>query len=434
MTSLRSNLLAAAIASGLLFAGLSVTGSALSQSSAPTPAQRKELEAAREDLQRAAKRVAELSGRYGGQGVDFAHAIAARPLIGVLFAPDSDGGVRIAGITPDGAGAAAGLKTGDRLLRIDNKTIEGNAPDARVENARRMLQSIDENTAVVLRYARGDRETEVAVKPTMDRRIMVFGGDGKMMRLDGNASVRPSNSGNIEIETDRIDLQTLRDGHPLSGGDTPRVFVFSDNHAMDGEDGGTRVDRRVIRIDCKGDRDACRRQAEEQVKQRLPIDTGRPLSTQTHVFRFDCSTPGEDCGSQQRLSEAFRWNGLNLASLDAQLGRYFGTDNGVLVLSSGATLRQLQAGDVIQRMDGKAVNSPRTVMDTLRDKPEDSMVAVDYLRDRKTGNTQIKVPKAMLFPPMPPMPPAPPAPPRPPQPPAPPAPPSPPPPPPPRAS
>jgi hypothetical protein len=73
---------------------------------------------------------------------------------------------------------------------------------------------------------------------------------------------------------------------------------------------------------------------------------------------------------------------------------------------------------VIQRVDGKTVDTPRAVMETLRDKPEESAIAVDYLRDRKAGSTQIKVPKAMLFPQMAPMPPAPsesPAPPHPPK-------------------
>jgi PDZ domain len=108
---------------------------------------------------------------------------------------------------------------------------------------------------------------------------------------------------------------------------------------------------------------------------------------------------------------------LNLASVDASLGRYFGTSAGVLVLSSGPSLGQLQAGDVILRVDGKTVATPRAVMDALRDKSADSVVAIDYLRDRKAGSAQLKVPEAMVFPAMPPMPPAPPAPPAPPRPP-----------------
>lgn len=111
------------------------------------------------------------------------------------------------------------------------------------------------------------------------------------------------------------------------------------------------------------------------------------------------------------LLSAFRWNGLNLAAVDAQLGRYFGTDRGVLVLSTG-DLAGLQAGDVIQRVEGKPVDSPREAMAALRGKPEGAKVAITYLRDRKTGNTQVTVPKLAPLPiPPPPRPPAPPAPP-----------------------
>jgi hypothetical protein len=122
---------------------------------------------------------------------------------------------------------------------------------------------------------------------------------------------------------------------------------------------------------------------------------------------------GKDCKAPRLLS-ALRWNGLNLASVDPQLGRYFGTDGGVLVLSTGE-LAGLQPGDVIQRVDGKPVETPREVMDVLREKPADAKVAVAYLRDRKSGSTQVTVPKLVpsLLPPVPPAPPAPPAPPSP---------------------
>jgi membrane-associated protease RseP (regulator of RpoE activity) len=113
------------------------------------------------------------------------------------------------------------------------------------------------------------------------------------------------------------------------------------------------------------------------------------------------------------LTEAFRWSGLNLATVDKDLGRYFGTDRGVLVLSTSTELAGLKAGDVIQSIDGKAVNSPREAMAALRNKPVDSQASVTYLRDRKTGTAQVKVPKLaqLQFPPAPPTPPAPPAPP-----------------------
>lgn len=344
--------------------------------------------------------------------------LGRKPVVGVLFAPDPGGGVRIAGVTPDGAAATAGLKSGDRLLRINGKTIEGDSAGARVENARRLLQDIDENTAVKLLYARGDTETEVSVTPRLDSRIMVFSGDGNMMRPDGNVIIRQLDGGVIDIDADRLDIEALDSDHPLAHGDATQVFVFSSDNTAEDSTGQPRTDRRVIRIDCKGDEAACREQAHEQMM-RAPIGMHGANDVQARVFRFDCK-PGEACQGQQRLAEAFRWNGLNLASVDKQLGRYFGTDTGVLVLSTGPALGQLQAGDVIQRVGGKQVGSPRAVMDALRDKPEGSNVDVDYLRDRKSNRAQIKVPKAMPFPPMPPMPPIPPLPPAPPAPPAPP--------------
>ena len=42
-----------------------------------------------------------------------------------------------------------------------------------------------------------------------------------------------------------------------------------------------------------------------------------------------------------------------MAELNPQLGRYFGASAGVLVLSPKADFPQLQAGDVIVKVDGK---------------------------------------------------------------------------------
>ena len=141
-------------------------------------------------------------------------------------------------------------------------------------------------------------------------------------------------------------------------------------------------------------------------------DPGFAEEIRREVVRIGADCDGKDCKAPRLLS-AFRWNGLNLAAVDPQLGRYFGTDRGVLVLSTGE-IDGLQAGDVIQRVDGKPVGTPREVMDALREKPDDAKVAVAYLRDRKTGSTQVTVPKLMpsLLPPVPPVPPAPPAAPR----------------------
>lgn len=324
--------------------------------------------------------------------------IGRKPVIGVVLAPDPQGGVRIAGVTPDGAAAGAGIRTGDRLVRIGGKTIHGATPEARVDAARELLQAGDEKTPVKLVYARDGRESEVSLTPKLDNRIMVFAGDGQMMRPGGNVVVRRIGD-RTEITADGLGVGDVAPGARQGAGRDVHVFAFDDDAA----DSHGQIERRIVRIECKQGDEACMKRAEAHG----PHAGGFP---RVEVFRFDCK-PGEACAGQQRLAEAFRWNGLNLASVDAQLGRYFGTDKGVLVLSAGPALGTLQPGDVIQRVDGKSVDTPRAVMDALRDKPADSAIAVDYLRDRKSGTTQLKVPKAMPFPPMPPMPPTPPMPP-----------------------
>jgi membrane-associated protease RseP (regulator of RpoE activity) len=385
-TSLTTLALACALAPALAASAQSTTAA---KPASPTPEQRKELDAARDELQRAAKRLAELSSRYGGvgfggQGFDIESFAPSRPVIGVLLAPEPQGGVRISGITPGGAAASAGLRSGDRLLRVNGKPIAGDNAEARVDGARALLQDLDDKTPVKLTFARDGREQEASVTPKRDARMMVFSSDG-----DGPGErvvIRRIGDGKLEIDGETIELPQIVGRQGKAG--TPHVFAFTH-----GDEAGANVERRVIRIECKGeDKAECEKRAIAHA------DQGRhggvhADGAEVHriLMRGDCK-PGEDCKGRSLLSEAFRWSGLNLASVDAQLGRYFGTDKGVLVLSAGPVLDTLQAGDVILRVDGKSVATPREVMDALRGKPADSTVPVDYLRDRAAGSARIKVP------------------------------------------
>lgn len=336
-------------------AALAVAGGVVAQSTAPTPAQQKELDAARADLDRAAKRYAELNRTYGierGQPQVYARAMARKPLVGVLLGPDAQSGVRIAGVTPESAAADAGLRSGDRLVSVDGKAIAGADGEARVASARTLLAGVDDKTRVRLAFERDGKRSEVSVTPRLDQRLFVWNDeDGSLTKFGGDVMIRRSADGRLDIDADDIEGM-------LPPGVAPDVR------------------REVIRLGPGG--------------------------------RCD----GEDC-KLPMLAEAFRWSGLNLASVDGRLGRYFGTDKGVLVLSAGDELAGLQAGDVIRSIDGKAVGTPREAMAALRAKPADSTVRVEYLRDRNTGTAQVKVPKAPPLPPAPPPPPPPPPPPAP---------------------
>lgn len=288
-------------------------------------ARQKELDDARAELQRAAKSVAELSRDDVTlrSPLNIDHIIVSRPRLGVLLSGDDDAGVRITGVTPESGAAKAGLKAGDRLVRVAGKPVSGDSADARVANARQLLADLKADTAVRITYQRDGRAHEANVTP-----------------LQISPRIGPA-------------------------GEAPRAIFFSSGAGGASPDGITHV-------------------ISPEVQREL-----RQLGT-----LGDCK--GEDC-RLPALAEAFRWSNLNLATVDASLGRYFGTDAGVLVLSVGDELAGLQAGDVIRKVDGTPVTTPRDVTQVLRGKSEDAKVAVEYLRDRQTRTSTVAVPKAAAF-------------------------------------
>lgn len=108
------------------------------------------------------------------------------------------------------------------------------------------------------------------------------------------------------------------------------------------------------------------------------------------------------------------WFGLNLAPLNPDLGRYFGTDRGALVLSRDAKqFPGLQPGDVITAVGGRAVARPEDALRALREAAKDKSVAITLRRHDKPVTLAMKVPAQWEVPPPPPPPPVPPVPPMP---------------------
>lgn len=124
----------------------------------------------------------------------------------------------------------------------------------------------------------------------------------------------------------------------------------------------------------------------------------------------------------QTLHARMPWRGLNLTSLDKDLGTYFGTERGALVISADAeTFPDLRSGDVVQSIDGEAVTDPTDAMRLLRDAPGGGEIKLQVMRQKKPVTLTMKTPEfKAIFPMLPPLPPAAPhvAPPAPPSPPA----------------
>jgi S1-C subfamily serine protease len=79
------------------------------------------------------------------------------------------------------------------------------------------------------------------------------------------------------------------------------------------------------------------------------------------------------------------WLDMELVSLNAELGEYFGTDDGVLVIRGPDNDELgLEGGDVIVSIDGRSVTSPTQAMRILRSyEPEESMEIEIYRHGRR---------------------------------------------------
>ena len=105
-------------------------------------------------------------------------------------------------------------------------------------------------------------------------------------------------------------------------------------------------------------------------------------------------------------------SGMELASLTPGLGRYFGTDKGVLVLRAPRSpVWQLEDGDVVLAIDGREPTSGGHATRIFRSYQAGEKVSMRVLRQRKPLALSVTVPEGdmprhrMRMAPMPPMPP-----------------------------
>ena len=213
-----------------------------------------EIEAARQQLDEAARHLAELHRKYAAeQGRDYSIGIGDRPMLGVLLGGLAADGVPIAGVTPGSGAEEAGLIAGDVIIAIDGLDLSE-------------------------------------------------GGIAGMRLLRGAiADLTPG---------DTVSIEYLRDG----GSNLATVTTREESHHV-----------------------------------RNMIEAPRMPQAMSGTIAF--GRPGAVPG-------------LRLHDLGPELGRYFGTDAGVLVLSA-ANLEGLEPGDVIREMDGQPVAHMGEVMMTI---------------------------------------------------------------------
>ena len=87
------------------------------------------------------------------------------------------------------------------------------------------------------------------------------------------------------------------------------------------------------------------------------------------------------------------WGDMELVELNADLGRYFGTDTGLLVVSAPKSeALQLQAGDVIQSIDGREPTSVGHAMRILGSYQAGEKLELEIMRDKRGRKLDITMP------------------------------------------
>ena len=131
--------------------------------------------------------------------------------------------------------------------------------------------------------------------------------------------------------------------------------------------------------------------------------------------------PGADFDALDQLGRQLRhggpWNDLEVATLSPKLGRYFGTDHGVLVVQApSASSLKLEDGDVITAIDGREPKDGAHALRILASYRAGEVLHLRLMRDHHAIEVEAVAPSASKgfgpvspLPPRPPLAPAPPA-------------------------
>ncbi len=329
------------------------------------PAERQRIEreiaVARNQLQEAAQRVAELSMKLGqrdayryefrtGDGKTPRAMPGSRPVLGVVL-DNTDSGITIRAVTPGGPAEQAGVRAGDTLVTVNGrKLLKG----AGIEAAVAAIGPLDDGEKVAVSVLRGGAQRQMVISAR------------KMA-----AHSMPLWSGDPDFDMD-IDVD----------------------------------------VDFDFDEDSLAPLAGEASKSREGADRRREMIR----HRVERSVDGISPQARTILYRRAGLGGLQLAPLNPELGRHFGAQSGVLVLDNkGDAFPELRTGDVITRVDGKSVTSHRELMRSMMGRDKSARAKLDVVRDRKSISVTVATPtlRDVLIAPPPP-PPAPPAPPSPP--------------------
>lgn len=336
--------------------------------------QEAEIERAREELSRAHRELREAqrevlkAHRDLDQNARFGYTTRVvnpgdKPVIGIVLGEETDIGVELAGVSPDGPAEAAGVEAGDVLVAINGRDL------ASAENPR----------AVVF-------ETMETVKAGDTVEVDVLR-DGETASYAVIAEVREPASWQSLVRIPEI--STVK---RIEGGPGERTIVIESTVAPEIDSAALAERMEILR----------ERLADTEIHADALHFAPGPDGHELHgnySFEFkDFSELGDHA-----LSSANVWfglplgQGLKLASVNEGLGAYFKTDHGVLVLEAkDDNAYQLEAGDVILEVGGAEIRSPSDLVRALREVEPGDELDIEIKRNRRDRTLKVTVPENRL--------------------------------------
>ncbi len=340
---------------------------AVAQSDAELAAQDAELTKMHEELSRARRQLSETSReiarvnrevarkRARAPSASFVVYQSDKPIIGVILGNESDVGIVVLGVSPDGPSERAGIKQGDVIIAMDGRVLAAVDETGNVRNGLRIImEDIKATEAVIVSVVRGNETLDLTVIPEV-REPLTWHSISRFPSV----LVEPAAPGKV-VRIERIVVPEI---------DTVALTEQIAKMHID-------IDERRILMEAIGG---------ELVDGELD-------------FEFEIHELSEM--GNFALHDAHIWfgmpmtRGLKLAELDAGLGEYFKTDRGVLVLKArDDNDLQLESGDVILQVGSTEVNSPAEFMRALRDYDSGQELNIEIKRDRKNKSLKTTMPE-----------------------------------------
>ena len=331
-------------------------------------AQRAEMDKMHEELSHARRQLRETSreiarvnrevarARATGESSSFVFATPSRPVIGVILGDADDVGVKVLGVSPDGPSERAGIKQGDVIVALGGRVLAATDESGNTKSGLYVaLQEMKADEPVIISVERDEQTLDITVVPEL-REPMIRHSISRF----SSAPVAPSAPGEV-VRIERI------------------VVPEINTEAL-----AEQIEQIRIEVD----------------KRRILMESGE-FAQRAGEFELEFEFHELSELGDFALSDANIWfgmpmtQGLKLAEIDPDLGEYFKTDRGVLVLKARADNDlQLQSGDVILQVGDTEVNSPAEFMRALRDFQSGDEFEMDIKRNRKNRTLQTVMPES----------------------------------------